>query len=194
MSTHRIHNEKPEFYFCTITCYKWIPLIEAACLYEEIYKWFNILPSFNCLLSGFAIMPNHVHFLLYQEETAPLLNKVISNGKRFLAYDIVKGLKNKSNILLLNYLERSVSLKECIKNDRIHKIFSTSFDAKLCDSERMIENVLDYIHYNPVSGKWELAATYLDYPHSSARFYECNERHSEVNIVHYKDILDRNYK
>jgi hypothetical protein len=194
MSTHRIHQERSAFYFCTVTCYKWISLIDSSGLYDEIYKWFRLLPSFDSLISGFAIMPNHFHFLLYQEETAPLLNKIISNGKRFLAYRIVEELRNRNNIFLLNYLEQSVSLKESIKNNRIHKIFRTSFDAILCDSERMIENILDYIHFNPVSGKWKLAESYLDYPYSSARFYEFDEIHTGVNIVHYKDILDATYK
>jgi hypothetical protein len=31
---------------------------------------------------------------------------------------------------------------------------------------------IDYIHFNPVSGKWNLAKDYLDYYYSSARFYE----------------------
>jgi putative transposase len=31
---------------------------------------------------------------------------------------------------------------------------------------------LEYIHFNPVSGKWNLAKGYLDYHYSSARFYE----------------------
>ena len=31
---------------------------------------------------------------------------------------------------------------------------------------------LEYIHFNPVSGKWNLAGDYLEYHYSSARFYE----------------------
>jgi uncharacterized membrane protein YpjA len=30
----------------------------------------------------------------------------------------------------------------------------------------------DYVHFNPVSSKWNLAKDYLDYYYSSARFYE----------------------
>ena len=32
--------------------------------------------------------------------------------------------------------------------------------------------MLDYIHFNPVSGKRNLAQDYLDYSYSSARFFE----------------------
>jgi putative transposase len=31
---------------------------------------------------------------------------------------------------------------------------------------------VDYIHFNPVSGKWNLAKDYLEYYYSSAVFYE----------------------
>ena len=36
----------------------------------------------------------------------------------------------------------------------------------------MAKQKLDYIHFNPVSGKWQLAKDDLSYHFSSARFYE----------------------
>jgi len=39
----------------------------------------------------------------------------------------------------------------------------------------MLEQKLDYIHFNPVSGKWNLTKTYLKYRYSSAVFYEAGE-------------------
>ncbi len=40
------------------------------------------------------------------------------------------------------------------------------------DSRKFAKQKMDYIHYNLVSGKWNLAKDYLDYYYSSARFYE----------------------
>jgi putative transposase len=37
---------------------------------------------------------------------------------------------------------------------------------------RVATQKLDYIHNNPVKGKWQLAKDYLSYHYSSARFYE----------------------
>ena len=53
-----------------------------------------------------------------------------------------------------------------------HQVFAPSFDVKICDSEIMIEQKLDYMHNNPVSGKWNLVNDYTDYKHSSTAFYE----------------------
>ncbi len=39
-------------------------------------------------------------------------------------------------------------------------------------SRKTIEQKLEYIHNNPVQGKWMLANDPLDYLYSSARFYE----------------------
>ncbi len=53
----------------------------------------------------------------------------------------------------------------------------------------MIEQKLNYIHHNPISGKWALTNDFTNYPHSSAAFYvyECDEK-SHAEIVHYKDL------
>ena len=39
-------------------------------------------------------------------------------------------------------------------------------------SRSVAEQKLNYIHFNPVSGKWQLAKDDLGYYYSSARFYE----------------------
>ena len=46
-----------------------------------------------------------------------------------------------------------------------------AFDAKPCFTQKMIEQKLDYIHRNPVSGRWNLVDDYVKYEHSSACFY-----------------------
>jgi hypothetical protein len=56
-----------------------------------------------------------------------------------------------------------------------------------CASEKMVEQKLDYIHHNPVRGKWNLVDDFAKYPHSSAAFYELGEMGC-AGITHYKDI------
>jgi hypothetical protein len=62
----------------------------------------------------------------------------------------------------------------------LHKVFKNSFDAKAIFSERFLFQKLQYIHNNPVSGKWNLAEDYTLYEHSSASFYE------DGTIQHFK--------
>ena len=44
-------------------------------------------------------MPNHFHAILYFPQSGYDLNKIIGNGKRFIAYEIIERLKNKKKII-----------------------------------------------------------------------------------------------
>jgi hypothetical protein len=55
-------------------------------------------------------------------------------------------------------------------------------------TDKFLQQKLDYIHHNPISGKWNLADTFIDYKHSSAGFYENNLVHKDVAIKHYLDL------
>ena len=131
-------------------------------------------------------MPNHIHFLVFLNENIDL-NVAISEGKRFLAYEIVKRLKQQSEFSLLKVLEEGVFANEKKKGKK-HQVFRLSFDAKECEGNKEIENVLDYIHHNPVSGKWNLVGDFVDYPYSSASFYEL-EKQNEVEVEDYRTVF-----
>ena len=132
---------------------------------------------------GYVIMPNHIHLLLFVSETSKTINHLIGNGKRFMAYEIVKRLREQKDEQLLNQLRDGVDINEAIKNKQ-HQVFEQSFDCKECFTEKFIKQKLDYIHKNPLRGKWNLAETIIDYPHSSARFYEMGE-HGEYEVTAY---------
>ena len=44
------------------------------------------------------------------------------------------------------------------------------------------------MHHNPVEGKLNLVEDYIDYEHSSARFYATGV-HSVFEVMHYKEIV-----
>ncbi|HEY8934895.1 MAG TPA: hypothetical protein VIM65_06720 [Cyclobacteriaceae bacterium] len=186
MSLHTQHSENFEVYFCTVTCYKWLPLFEQAKAYRSVYRWFDHLKDDGCLLLGYVIMPNHFHALLYPTHSGTSLSKIVGDGKRFMAYDIVNTLKKSGHTSLLQDLVDGVEAKEKLKGKK-HQVFRLSFDARKCFNESMIEQKLQYIHHNPVQGKWNLVEDFTQYEHSSAGFYELNE-HKGIPITHYKDL------
>lgn len=60
---------------------------------------------------------------------------------------------------------------------------------KYLGSGEIIEKKLDYIHNNPVQGKWTLSEGPLDYKYSSARFYE----HEVIEfdfLAHYMEYFE----
>ncbi len=69
------------------------------------------------------------------------------------------------------------------KKGQLHKVFKDSFDAKPVFSRKFLIQKINYIHHNPVTGKWMLAKNFVEYAHSSASFYE-------VQLVkHFRPVL-----
>jgi REP element-mobilizing transposase RayT len=131
-------------------------------------------------------MPNHVHCILYFKDAGFDLNQIISNGKRFMAYEIIKHLKEKGAADLLKTLSDSLTEREK-KKGQLHKVFKDSFDAKAIYSDKFLTQKIDYIHHNPVSGIWNLVNDFTNYEHSSASFYESGII-KHFTPLHYKEI------
>ncbi len=171
MAVRLKHNNEYTIYFCTFTCYGWLHLFQLTNSYDAVFKWFHYLSSNDIQIIAYVIMPNHIHVLVYFPTPGYDLNKIIANAKRFLAYEIVKRLKLQNADELLAMLASEVSEREK-KKGQVHKVFEESFDAKPVYSESFFQQKISYIHYNPVSGKWQLVNDYTDYEFSSASFYE----------------------
>ncbi len=186
MTIRKSYNES-EIYFCTFTCIRWLHLIEITNLYDHIYNWFKILIRQGHEITGFVIMPNHVHLLVHVDSTQSTVNRILSNGKRFMAYEIIKRLGDLKQYEILQTLSQFVSTEER-KRQKKHRVFEPSSDIKPCFTEKFINQKLEYIHANPVTGKWQLAASMADFQHSSASFYELNQEHSLVHITHHKEL------
>ncbi len=84
-----------------------------------------------------------------------VFNKIIGNGKRFLAYEIVKRLKETGNHIILKQLSEAVEVTDK-KRGKLHEVFEDSFDIKECMTEKFIRQKLNYIHLNPCSGNGNL--------------------------------------
>jgi putative transposase len=90
------------------TSHSGLPLFEEVKLYDNINNWFKILNEKSIKTIGYVIMPNHIHCILYLPKDAPELYQIISNAKRFMAYEIVKRLEEKGNKEFLQKLEDGV--------------------------------------------------------------------------------------
>ncbi len=187
MSVKTQHHTEHSFWFITFTCFEWKPLFEITQSYDVVYKWFEHLKEKQLAdVISFVIMPNHFHAVLNLPQETKAINTIVSNGKRFMDYEIVKRLKGKDKLQLLGELEAAVSEREQKKGQK-HKVFKDSFDGKALFTEKFLFQKIDYIHRNPVSGKWKLVNDYADYEHSSASFYELGVvKHFEPK--HFRDV------
>src|SRR5690606_17851987 len=145
-------------------------LFSIADGYAVVYKWFDYLKSKGHFILGYVIMPNHLHALIgFRNSKSKSINSIVGNGKRFMAYELIKQLERKGEKNLLLELESYVN-KTDRKRGKLHEVFEPSFDWKECYTDDFIEQKLNYIHENPCRGKWDLAIRPWDYVHSSAKF------------------------
>jgi len=173
-------------YFITTTCCRWLNLIDQSNGYDIIYKWFNVLKEEGHFVNGFVVMPNHLHALLAFRNTGQLINDIIGNGKRFIAYEIVKRLEQQGKHALLDLLCSEVKLTDRSRGKK-HEVWKDSFDWKECRSVEFITQKLDYMHKNPCRGKWNLVNSPEDYEHSSARFYSTGI-HAGYPVTNYREL------
>ncbi|WP_079689758.1 transposase [Ohtaekwangia koreensis] len=171
MSVRKEITEYSGIYFITFTCCQWLPLFEICNGYDSIYKWFDYLKRKGHYITGYVIMPNHIHALLaFRNTQGQSINAIIGNGKRFIAYELIAKLKEQANDDILDKLSSSVKKNERLRG-KLHEVFEPSFDWKECSSDKFLQQKLNYIHENPCRGKWNLVQQSQDYMHSSAQYY-----------------------
>ena len=186
-----VRHQIPEMdgtYFITITCFRWLSLFEITNGYDLVYTWFDYLKEKGHYINGYVIMPNHLHALVSFSNTGKSINTIIGNGKRFMAYDLVKRLQETSRMDILSLLRESVNPTDRSRG-KLHEVFEPSFDWKECTSTRFIEQKLAYIHKNPCQGKWNLVGSAVDYVHSSAMFYDSGI-HGIYEVRNYREMED----
>ncbi len=148
-------------------------------LEDYFYLWMSRLNVKGVLISAYVMMPNHIHLLVFVEHSIKNLNLIIGEAKRFMAYEIVKRLKTKGDNRILSKLRKGVERNERNKG-KLHQVFRLSFDAKEIEGIDALSKVADYIHHNPVTGKWKLIKDFVKYTPSTAAFYELGKADSNI--------------
>ncbi len=151
-----------KIYFYTATIHNWLPLLEQDSNKQVIIDSLKFL-SGNGLITvyAFVIMPNHIH-LLWQQNAA--------NGS-----ETPKGslLKYSAHIFLKQLQDTNAAAPYLVNaTNKKHEIWQRDSLAIEIYSRAVAQQKLQYIHFNPVKGKWALAKDDLGYYYSSARFYE----------------------
>ena len=108
-----------------------------------------------------------MHALISFINTKQSSNTIIGNGKRFMAYEIIQRLKANNEVALLQQLSARVEAAGKA-NKKQHEVWQTSFDWKDCRSNKFVWQKLNYMHNNPCTGKWQLAANPIEYIHSAS--------------------------
>jgi len=153
-----------ELYFYTATIYKWKPLIKEFNLEPVITQSLNYLCRKEFIkVYGFFIMPNHVHFIweLLQNNRK---ESPVASFMKFTAHQFQNTLEENAPHILNEY--------KVDWHSRNHNFWQPKADWFLLNKVSTIEQKLNYIHLNPMRGKWSLVNDPTEYYYSSCRFYE----------------------
>ena len=156
------HTEVGKIYFWTATIHKWYNLLDRIENKNLVLDSLRFLSANGFVtIYSFVIMPNHIH-LIWK------LNKL--NGKELPKASFLKFTGHKLLTQLKHEKKDSRYLVE--KMNKEHEIWQRDPLAIEIVSSEMARQKMNYIHYNPVGGKWHLSDDDVSYYYSSARFYE----------------------
>jgi hypothetical protein len=94
---------------------------------EDMHNGYLCFKSLTVMMQ--CIMTNHVHAIIAFRNTGKTSTSIIGNGKRFIAYDIVKRLQQQQENMLRSKLQGMVNNNQKSDNKQ-HEIFEPSFDWK----------------------------------------------------------------
>ena len=156
------HTAFGRIYFWTATINKWYHLLENDVQKRTVLNSLKTLSDKRLItVYAFVIMPNHIHLIWQQNK---------KNGKESPKGSFMKFTAHQFK----EYLKLNGGL-EIFKVDAHNKAYEfwqrDSLGVEIW-SRNVAKQKLEYIHANPVSGKWKLAKDDISYYFSSARFYE----------------------
>lgn len=167
-----------EIYFWTATIHNWQQL-----LLSDVYKNCIIdslqYPNVKSLADVFAfvIMSNHIHLIW---RLKALNGKETASGSllKFTAHTFKKGLQHTAPAELQQY--------KVTAHNKEYEFWQRDSLTVSLYTKAVAYQKLDYIHFNPITERWRLAAAPVLYPYSSASFYESGER----RFSFLKDLRD----
>ena len=123
------------------------------------------------LIYAYVIMPNHIHLITKGEN----LSKCIASLKSYTARQIIDSIKKEGNV---DWLSRLTEVRVNTRIDRDYQLWTEGFHPKQIFSEKVMEQKINYMHYNPVkaglvqnASDWEYSS-YGDYYGKSSGYVE----------------------
>jgi len=155
------HDTSPYFVTCTVV--NWIAVFTSPVMFNIVIESLRFLRGTGSLkIFAYVILENHLHMIVSSED----LSNNMMRFKSYTARKIIDFAESKNNTWLLTQFKEE---KKDFKNDRTYQVWQEGFHPQLIQSEEMLRQKIEYIHYNPVR------RGYIDDPsnwvYSSARNY-----------------------
>ena len=164
------YNTTNKIYFFTATIHNWLPLLEKDNNQEMIIDYLKKLSDEGMItVFAFILMPNHVHFIWRQNK---LNGKETPQGSflKYTAHEFLKKLK----------IAGQSKMYEVNAANKKHELWQRDSLSVEIYSKAVAVQKLNYLHFNPVSGKWKL---------SKPRLGSCRLHNPRLGSWHTKQTI-----
>lgn len=151
------------FYFFTATILEWKHILNPDKYKDVIIESFKFLVREKRVrIFAFVIMPNHFHTVWKIKESLEK-SDFQRDTLKYTSQTILRDLK-------LNHTEIHNKLYVGAK-DRKYQLWERNPLSVPLLTQRVVEQKINYIHFNPVHPRWKLVDEPHHYKYSSAKFY-----------------------
>ena len=167
-------------YFYTVAILDWMRLLESDKFKLIILNsLIHLVEKEKLKIYGFVIMPNHIHIIW---------ENIGMNGKempyesfmKFTGHAFLDELRKTNDPMLEKF--------KVERNSRKHQFWQRNGLPIVMFDRKILEQKLDYTHYNPLQEHWKLVADPNDYYYSSCSFYELEDKKFSW-LTHYMDVF-----
>lgn len=176
---YKIHDPEGR-YFVTLSVVYWVDLFTRKELKHVVLSSLEHCQQHKGLIiHSWVLMSNHLHIIV--SATSEPLEAILRDMKKYTSKEIIKTIseinESRKEWLIRAFSKAAQDLKR-VKN---YKVWQDGNHPILLDTNKMIEERLHYIHYNPVE------AEYVDEPeyywYSSARDYAGQKGLLEISLL-----------
>ena len=136
-----------------------IPIIDSLNYYRFKYRF---------LLTGYVIMPDHLHLLIWPQGDDKLAD-IMRDFKKFTAVRLIRQAQVESRSDWLDAFHKAGAETQRSQE----KVWQDDYWDKLVYSPNVLRQKLNYLHRNPVRAG--LVESPEEYPYSSYRSYVCGD-------------------
>jgi REP element-mobilizing transposase RayT len=172
-------NDDSHLFFITASVCGWKPLLAQEKYSRIVLEGLDTYRrNSTILLFAFVIMPTHLHTIIKPLQGS--IGQFLQKFGSFTAHRMVKELKQSNSTDLLDFFHQSR------RDPRSKHSIWQDIQSKNIYSIEFLAQKLEYIHNNPVGGKWNLFKNRTQYPLSSAMYYDLGK----LPTIEVDDIRD----
>ena len=167
-------------YFYTVAKVNWIPLLETDKFKQIVLdSLIHLVKKEKLIVYGFVIMPNHIHIIW---ECKAMNGKEMPHASfmKFTGHAFLDELRKTNDPFLNKFKVDNIS--------RNYQFWQKDALPIIMYDRKILEQKLDYIHFNPMQSHWNLVTDPNDYFFSSCSFYEKEDKRFNW-LMHYADVF-----